>query len=79
MAQDPMPASQANTMLRISRVAVAVAAAVPPPVSALATEVFLPFIASIERGGGGQVALVLGLVGLQDDRGDDEVDRGAAR
>ena len=46
MAEDPIPASQAKTMLRISRVAVAVAVATPP-VRAPATDDFLPLMASI--------------------------------
>ena len=45
MAEDPMPASQANTMLRISRVAVAVAVATP--LSSAGDRRLLALVASI--------------------------------
>ena len=56
MAEEPMPASQAKTIERISLPAVAA------PVRAPATEDFLPLLASMLRRGGREVVLVVALL-----------------
>ena len=78
IAEEPMPASQAKTMVRISRVARGGGWHRPDRRPAPATDDFLPLIASMLRGGGGEVAVVLGLVHLEQD-GCDREGRGSCR
>ena len=74
MADEPMPASQANTMVWIGPSCRAAAGAG----QALEADDFLPFMASICAVAPAQVALVLAAVELQQHRADQEGDQGGA-